>query len=344
MTRFAALLLLPVAAWCGDWNPKIAAQYLDGRAAEWAAWKPAAREGGACISCHTTLGYLLARPELRRKLGESSPTEWELGLLAGVRTRVASSLQKPPNPGLDNTQAVVAAFVLSLDDQRRGVGLSADTEAAFRDLWAKQRREGKDQGAWGWTDANLEPWEVPESPFFGAALAAVAVGAAPPSYQARPEIRQNLEDLRAYLREGRPHQPLANQILFVWASARMAGLATAAGRQEILDEVWRKQSEDGGWTLAALGPWRDRPNAPPAAAGSSAYATAWAAFLLRQIGLKPDEAHLGRALQWLRSHQDPGGFWAAVSMNKRYEPASMQERFMRDATTAFAVIALTGSN
>ena len=31
-------------------------------------------------------------------------------------------------------------------------------------------------------------------------------------------------------------------------------------------------------------------------------------------------------------------------MNKRYEPASMQERFMRDATTAFAVLALTGSN
>jgi squalene-hopene/tetraprenyl-beta-curcumene cyclase len=344
MTRFATLFLLPIAAWCGDWNAKVAAQYLDGRAADWAVWKPAARTGGPCISCHTTLGYLLARPALRRDLGESSPTEFELGLLAGVRTRVASSLQKPPNPNQDNTQAVVAAFVLAMDDQRRGADLSTDTEAAFRDLWAKQRREGKDKGAWGWTDANLEPWEVPESPFFGAALAAVAVGAAPPSYQARPEIRQNLEDLRAYLREGQERQPLANRLLLLWAAARTAGLVTGAERQAILDEAWRTQNEDGGWTLAALGPWRDRPNAPRQASGSNAYPTAWTAFLLRQAGLKAEDPRLARALVWLRAHQDPGGFWAADSMNKRYEPGSMQERFMRDAATAYAVLALSGSN
>jgi hypothetical protein len=29
-------------------------------------------------------------------------------------------------------------------------------------------------------------------------------------------------------------------------------------------------------------------------------------------------------------------------MNKRYEPGSMQERFMRDAATAYAVLALAG--
>jgi squalene-hopene/tetraprenyl-beta-curcumene cyclase len=342
MTRFAALLLLPVAAWSSDWNAKAAAQYLDGRAGEWAVWKPAAREGGACISCHTSLGYLMARPALRRDLGESSPTAFELGLLAGVRTRVASSLQKPPNPNLDNTQAVMTALVLALEDQRRGAGLSDGTEAAFRDLWAKQRREGKDKGAWGWTNANLEPWEVPESPFFGAALAAVAVAAAPAGYQERPEIRQNIEDLKAYLRQGRERQPLANRLLLLWAAARMDGLVTPAERKEIVAGAWHTQNEDGGWSLAALGPWRDRPNAPQQASGSSAYPTAWTAFLLRQAGLKAKDQRLARALGWLRAHQDPGGFWAAVSMNKPYEPGSMQERFMRDAATAFAVLALSG--
>lgn len=344
MTRFSALLLLPIAAWCGDWDAKLAARYLDGRAAEWAAWKQAAREGGPCISCHTSLGYLLARPALRRKLGESASTEFELGLLAGVKTRVTSSLQRPPNPDRDDSPAVLAALVLAWEDRRRGADLSADTEAALRNLWTKQRREGKDQGAWGWTDANLEPWEVGESPFFGAALAAVAAGAAPGNYQSRPEIRQNLAELRTYLREGRERQPLANRLVLLWAAARMEGLVTEAERREIVDEAWRRQSEDGGWTLAALGPWRGRPNAPPAASGSSAYATAWAAFLLRQAGLKADDPRLGRSLEWLRAHQDPGGFWDAVSMNKKYEPGSMQERFMRDATTAFAVLALGAGN
>ena len=42
-------------------------------------------------------------------------------------------------------------------------------------------------------------------------------------------------------------------------------------------------------------------------------------------------------------HQDRQfGFWAAVSMNKRYELDSMQIRFTQDAATAFAVLALLG--
>jgi hypothetical protein len=51
----------------------------------------------------------------------------------------------------------------------------------------------------------------------------------------------------------------------------------------------------------------------------------------RQAGGPPD-GRLVRALEWLRAHQDGQfGFWAAVSMNKRYKPDSMQIRFMQDA-------------
>jgi squalene-hopene/tetraprenyl-beta-curcumene cyclase len=328
--RALALLLLPLAAWCGDWNAAAAAKYLDGRAAEWAVWPRAAKEGGPCVSCHTTLGYLMARPLLRGALRESAPTEFEKGLVAGVKVRAAKA---PAPPTADNTQAVLAALVLSMEDVRRGAGLSADTETAFKAMWATQREDG----AWGWTHADLEPWEVPESDYFGVALAAVATGIAPDGYQGRPEIRPNRARMVRYLVEHRAGQPRANRLVAYWASVRLTGLEDPG----ILEELWSKQNDDGGWTLAALGPWRDRPKAPPAASGSNAYATAWTAAMLRLSGVKAEEPHMSRALAWLRSHQDPGGYWDAISMNHAYAPGSMMERFMRDASTSYAVLALS---
>ena len=48
------------------WDAKAAAAYLDGRAEWWTTWPNAARDRGTyCMSCHTTLPYALARPELR---------------------------------------------------------------------------------------------------------------------------------------------------------------------------------------------------------------------------------------------------------------------------------------
>jgi squalene-hopene/tetraprenyl-beta-curcumene cyclase len=333
LARFTALLLLPVAAWCGDWNAAGAAKYLDGRAAEWAAWPRAAKEGGPCVSCHTTLGYLMARPLLRHQLRESAPTEFETGLMAGVKVRTAKA---PAPPTADNTQAVLAPLVLAMDDVRRGSHLSAETEAAFKSMWATQREDG----AWGWTDANLEPWEVSESVYFGAALAAVATGTAPDGYAARPDIQADVAKMKAYLRDKREGQPLGNRLVLLWAGSRLEGLVSAGEHKTTVDEALGKQGADGGWTLASLGPWRDRPKAPPTAPGSSAYATAWAASMLRMSGVKADEPHLARALAWLRAHQDPAGYWDAVSMNKHFEPGSMMERFMRDATTSYAVLAL----
>ncbi len=332
LTRFALCLLLPVAAWCGDWNAASAAKYLDGRAAEWAVWPRAAKEGGACVSCHTTLGYLMVRPELRHALGESAATEYEKGLVAGVKVRAA----KPaPAVTADNTPVVLNALVLAMDDARLGNHLSPETEAAFKALWATQREDG----SWGWTHANLEPWEVPESDYLGVALSAVATGIAPDGYQARPEIQANLAKIKHYLEANRAGQPLGNQLVLYWASTRLSGLKDPG----ILDQAWSKQNDDGGWTLASLGPWRDRPNAPPVAPGSNAYATAWTAAMLRLSGVKATEPHMAHALSWLRSHQDPAGYWDAVSMNKHFEPGSMMERFMRDATTAYAALALTAA-
>jgi squalene-hopene/tetraprenyl-beta-curcumene cyclase len=342
LARVMVAVFLAIPALAGEWDAKLAARYLDGRAAEWAVWKRAQVEGGACISCHTSFPYLLARPALGRKLGEAPATEFESGLLAGVKTRGAKAAVAPPPENAAGTDAILAAAILTLDDARRGGALVSDTEAALRRMWSLQLREGPNKGAWRWAQFDLEPWETPESVFYGAALAAVATGAAPDGYQGRPEIRPNLDALRSYLRATQERQPLANRLLLLWAATRWKGLLDQAERQQIVEAAWKKQGDDGAWTLTALGPWRDRPHAPPQD-DSNAYATGLAAFLLKQAGTPTDDARLRKALDWLRKHQDAReGFWDAASMNKRYEAGSMQERFMRDAATAYAVLALAG--
>src|SRR5438128_11231395 len=92
LPALVAFIALP--AFCADWSPRLAADYLDSRQKAWFAWPAAnAGENGPCLSCHTGLTYLLARPALSRALGESAPTAYESGLLDALRRRLD---KKPP--------------------------------------------------------------------------------------------------------------------------------------------------------------------------------------------------------------------------------------------------------
>ena len=71
MKMFRALTLFASAAFIlvstanvltADWSPQAAARYLDERQKQWFEWKPAASANGPCVSCHTGMTYLLARP------------------------------------------------------------------------------------------------------------------------------------------------------------------------------------------------------------------------------------------------------------------------------------------
>lgn len=341
----AAIAGLVMPALCGDWNPRLAAQYLDAREKAWFAWPPAQRSGVPCISCHTSVPYLIARPALRRALGETGPTLYEAVLLDGVRATVVKTDAKTLFGDMKGllaeqvfgAQTVLSAFVLAMDEARRPA-LSLEAEKAFERMWSIQVRDGKYKGAWNWSDFDLDPWETPESTYYGAALAAVATGIAPAGYQSRPEIQDNVAALRGYLRSAQKETPLHNSLILLWASAKLRDLLPDAERQAIIDEVWRKQQADGGWKLDSFGEWKKRAEAP-AANGSNSYATGLAAFTLGQAGVRG--AGLDRALVWLKAHQNrESGFWAADSMNHRHEAGSMTELFMRDAATSFATLAL----
>ena len=327
-----AVAALP--AFSQDWNPRLAADYLDSRQKEWFAWPAAKKPGGPCVSCHTGLPYLLVRPGLRRALGESQPTQFERGLLDGLAVRGGSN--QPSN--LQGVETVFSALFLAL--QNPASPWNEETKHAFDRLWSFQSKEGKTQGAVKWYSAGLDPWETSDATFYGSALAALAAGTAPAEYREQPEVRENLNLLTGYLQREQQAQPLHNRLTLLWASSALPAASPKAMRRMIVDEVLQKQQPDGGWTIESLGPWKPHPEAPPSTASSS-YATGFVTFVLQQAGVARSTPTLGRALDWLKSHQDrESGNWPGDSMNKQYPAGSMEKRFMQDAATAFATLAL----
>jgi len=349
-----------------SWNPHSAAAYLDRRAAWWISWQPARRDHETfCISCHTALPYALSRPSLRSALGEKAPSENESRLLESVSKRVRLWKEITPfyteSSGVNKTlqsrgtESVLNALILASADARSGK-LSDDTRTALNHMWALQVKTGNQMGAWPWLNFGNEPFEAKDSTFYGASLAAVAVGTAPENYRAAPEIQNNLKLLGDYIRREFSTAPLIHQVVALWASARWPGLLSAAQQKSIVDDVLAYQESDGGWSLSSVGwTWRGssprtladifvRSNDSPLARKSDGYATGLIVFVLGKTGVPPEEAHVQRGLSWLMSNQDRNeGLWPGYSLVNRRDPSRGTGRFMNDAATAYAVLALTSN-
>ncbi|MEP7364548.1 MAG: hypothetical protein ABI972_14930 [Acidobacteriota bacterium] len=328
--RFAALAcLLSLSLYAGDWESRLAANYLDAKEQQWADWKPAQAAGGTCVSCHTNLTYLIARPTLRKLLNEPTPTKHETALIESLRHRLAKPMPEPPyKPGF-SVESVIAALALAPDT------------AAFDRMWATQLREGPNAGSWGWFSLDLDPWETTASPYYGATLAALAVSSMPAEYRARPEVAPRIAALIAYIQKNQAGQPLHNRLGLLWSAQDLPGLMTKQARTALIGELWKLQQKDYGWTLESLGPFGTHATAPAAIPGSNAYATALVTFTLQKAGAAHKDKRLMHAINWLAHHQDSStGSWTAQSLNKVYPAGSMQADFMRDAATGFASAAL----
>jgi squalene-hopene/tetraprenyl-beta-curcumene cyclase len=227
-------------------------------------------------------------------------------------------------------------------DARSGK-LGTDAETALANMWGEQLKTGNDNGAWSWLQFHNAPWEG-DSQYYGATLAAIAIGTAPEGYRERPQIQAGVQMLREYLQRARSSQTLLDRVVLVWASAKLPRLLTSSQQKAILDEALSKQQSDGGFNLSSLvGEWKRRDNTP-LDPHSDGYATGLVAYTLQQTGMNREQPHLKRALEWLARNQDPReGRWLAYSLNKQRDPDSDVGRFMSDAATAYAVLALAGS-
>ena len=331
-------------------DAKAAAGYLDARAEAWSIWPNAQRDRGTfCISCHTTLPYALARPALREPLGERQPSTAESKILGNLLTRAHNWREVEPfypdqTRGVPKTsesraiEAVMNAVVLSRRDARTG-HLSDDTRTALDVMWSLQMKTGPNNGAWTWLNFNYEPWESPNSPYFGASLAALAVGSAPDGYAVSPEIQDRLKALRGYFDRQHASVSLLNQLMGLWASGAVRDLLTAAQQKATIDAALALRHADGGWSTSSLGTYQ-RVDKTPNDTDSDGFATALVCLALQAAGV--DDPRIASGLDWLRRHQDPAtGRWTASSLNKQRDPESEPAKFMSDAATAYAVLALT---
>ena len=334
-----------------DWNPKAAAAYLDERISWWMDWPKSARDHGTfCISCHTAATYGLGRAALRGPLGEQSASPTEKRLLDNIVKRVRMWKEVEPfypdqTSGLPKTsesrgtESILDALILVWNDAPSGK-LSADARLALDNMWALQLKSGDMNGSWAWLQFHNAPWEG-DSQFYGTTLAAIAIGSAPGDYKSEPGLQDGIKRLRGYLLKNMDVQTPADRVALLWASAKIPGLLTEDQQKTIIDQTLAKQQADGGFSISSLIPsWKRKDNTPVDAA-SDGYATGLVAFALEQTGAPQAQAGLKRAIVWLSRNQNQSdGRWPASSLNKQRELSSDAGRFMSDAATAYAVLAL----
>jgi squalene-hopene/tetraprenyl-beta-curcumene cyclase len=342
-----------------SWSPRAAADYLDRREIWWKSWPPAQMDlGTVCISCHTVVPYAMIRPTLGLALHEAGTPAPEHALLASVEKRVDRWSEVVPfysdtaalTMGSHATEAVLNAVILASGDAQHG-HLRPITRTALGEAWALQEETGENAGGWKWQDFNLAPWESEESPYQGAALLLLEVENAPDGYAGEPEIQDHLERLLKYLRRQYRAQPLVNQLYILWLSSKAPGLLTADQKNTLLVTIRKYQRADGGWALASLDPHKPHgvrrwerlkqqliDMAKPLE--SDGYATGLVVLALEESGTGRQDQTLTRGLEWLERHQASDGNWQASSINAQRDQHSDIGRFMSDAATAYAVMAL----
>jgi squalene-hopene/tetraprenyl-beta-curcumene cyclase len=332
------------------WNAVAAADYLDSREIWWQSWPRAQKDHGTlCISCHTTVPYAMARAGLRQELRETQMAAPEKIMLDSVEKRVSHWSEMTPfysdavhgvgkTAEAHATEAVLNAVILTSYDVRKG-HLRPITRTALDAAWALQEESGEKAGGWKWQDFHLGPWEGGESGYQGAALLMLEVGDAPDGYASEPGAREHVERLRGYLRREYAAQPLMNHVYVLWASSKVPGLLTADERKALVGSLESLQQEDGGWRLSSMDK-KKRLDDSPEPMESDGMATGLVVLALESSGGRSEAAMRRRGLKWLEEHQGKEGDWYASSLNKKRDPKSDVGRFMSDAATGYAVLAL----
>ncbi len=342
------------------WNRQAAANYLDTRALTWLNFERAHRGQEAtrtsCVSCHTILPIMLARPALGKRPNGSATIDFRSKLLAQRVTRVnnwanldtpafqllydSNDAKKKESRG---TEAILNALILGFNDRYQGLkSPSATTKKAFANLWEIQIAKGSRKGSWDWLNFGTEPWESDGAGYYGAAMAAIGIGTAPGYYSKGADaiVDAKVKLLGDYLENNLAAQNLFNQIWTLWASSVVDGILSTTERQQIRADLFAKQRPDGGWSLSSLGHF-SRKDGTPEEAGSDGYATGLILHVLQVAGIPHDESKAAKGLAWLRAHQQSDGSWQASSLNKKRDPESHIGKFMTDAATSFAVLALS---
>ena len=282
-----------------NWSLEKAADHLDKAATTWLThWK--------CAACHTSYLYVMAGPSLHttpspavirmRQYLEYRVTHWDSGQAAD-KPGQGSAIKPLPTEGV--TEIVATASTLAFLDSKTTGKLNPVTRQALDRIWNLQQPNG----AWTWNHTNLAPLEYDD--YFGAAFAALGVGAAPDGYSQTSEAQKGLAKLRTYFQNNRPPN-LHHKAWLLWASSKMDHLMTPADRQQTVEELLKLQQVDGGWGLPSL--WKPSPmRTENKQVVSDGYATGLAIYVLRQAGLPTSDPKMEKGITWLKTHERESG-------------------------------------
>ncbi len=296
-----------------QFSPAKAAEFLDGVGVNWTRTQK-------CITCHTNMPYLTARPLLPGDEG------WK-----EVRAFLEKDVASWSNGGKPRGDAyvVATAFALAFNDAQKTGKLHDATRAALDRMWDVQRKGGE----WNWLKCDWPPLEHDD--YYGATLAALAVGYAPGDYAKTDKAQAGIAKLKAYFQKTAAPD-LHHTAMLLWASTKLDGLMTADEQKKAVAALKGKQHKDGGWGLPSLGQYNRRdqaktpndPNAP-----SDGYGTGFATFVLLQAGEKSGEA-VANGVKWLKANQRESGRWYTRSLSND------KAHYITNAGTAFCVLAL----
>ena len=331
---FAALALAAPAALQADYPAKpentwaagpIAPRFSAVKAAEFLDAGAQAHEG-KCIACHATFTYLPARPALPLSAAKQGAVR------STLEKRAADLLHQKLNGASESqkvTDVVMTGAVLAQHDAATSGKLQLITRQALDLVWQVQDKDG----GFNWLKANEPPSSLDNH--FGVTMAVIGAGLAPGGYADTPPARAGLEKARRYLRL-HPPRNMHQRAMLLLADHCAGGLMTEEPRRQAVADLFALQRPDGGWAMASLGDgtWNRKDHAPQDVTTSDGYGTGFSVYVLRFAGQVPvDDARIGRAVTWLKTHQRATGYWYTRSPKNSDEVSSY-------VGTAYAVLAL----
>jgi len=289
---------------------KHAADYLEQGALAWTRERK-------CVSCHTNGSYMQAVPALTPWLGP--PSEEIRTFFITTMRSLKEQDRETLLAGIRPTQIAYVASGLAEWDAHVAGQLSPETDEALRLMFSVQAESGE----WGNTDC-WPPFE--SSSYHGTTVAAMAAATAPGwlANLTDEKLLAGVEKMKNHLRTTAPPNDY-DQLLLLWTSTRLPGLIDETQKAEFVENVWKQQREDGGWSIRTFSTpeaWgsgnraeklRNEPEFanPP----SDGHQTGLAVLVLRDAGVPADEPRIQKAVKWLLTHQRQSGRWWTRSLN-----------------------------
>jgi squalene-hopene/tetraprenyl-beta-curcumene cyclase len=289
-----------------------ATRFLDQASLNWTSRRK-------CFTCHTNYSYLIARPAV-------SPANTAHRELRAALERLVEQRWKVKGPRWD-AEVVMSAAVLALNDRCTSGKLHPTTRKALDRMWAVQREDG----GFDWMHGRRPPLESDDD--YGAAMAAVAAGAAPGDYRSSEAARAGLAKLRSYF-EKNAAPTVHHEAMMIWADSYLGDFIKEDQRDATIEKLLALQKKDGGWALATLGNWQRADNKEQDTESSDGYATGFVIYVLRRGGLPADHPKVKQGVAWLKANQRVSGRWFTRSLSRD------NKHFISHAGTAFAVLAL----